>query len=242
MTQFYTDKETVDKLVSRRKLPLPDIGDRFGPITYTGTIAWFKTKRGDQVLAFECMCECGRVDFFAFLRKWRIDGCEKCAFLRHLNGPQSSVRYKSSKESARIHRIWHKMKKRCYGTGDDNFKNYGGRGIFVCEEWRTDFWAFHDWARSNGYENHLTIERKDVNGNYTVQNCKWATRTEQQINKRSTINLCAWGEIKCATEWGRDPRCMVNGQTVARRLRAGISAEMAISTPPATPGSRKRIA
>jgi hypothetical protein len=76
------------------------------------------------------------------------------------------------------------MKERCCRPSNDNYKWYGGSGITICDEWLQSFQAFCDWAMSNGYADHLTIDRADVTGNYCPENCRWITIQEQQKNKR----------------------------------------------------------
>lgn len=81
-------------------------------------------------------------------------------------------------EGTRIYHIWTGMIYRCYNEKHPRYKNYGGRGITVCDEWRDDIKAFQEWAEANGYQEELTIDRIDNNGNYEPDNCQWITLME----------------------------------------------------------------
>lgn len=84
----------------------------------------------------------------------------------------------------RLFQIWQGIHKRCENKNAYNYYLYGARGISVCEEW-SKYLPFAKWARENGYTDELTIERKNVNGDYDPNNCTWATNKEQQNNKRN---------------------------------------------------------
>lgn len=88
----------------------------------------------------------------------------------------------------RLYSIWKSMQTRCNNPNSESFKNYGARGIAICDEWG-DFVAFHDWAVNNGYSDSLTIERIDVNVGYCPENCKWIPKRDQAKNRRNTVTL-----------------------------------------------------
>lgn len=87
----------------------------------------------------------------------------------------------------RIYDIWRDMRNRCYLPNIKNYKYYGGRGITVCSEWIGDkgFQNFYNWALTNGYNDSLTIDRIDVDGNYEPDNCRWVTKSVQNANRRN---------------------------------------------------------
>jgi hypothetical protein len=91
------------------------------------------------------------------------------------------------------------MKVRCYNQNCKYFKNYGGRGISICDEWKNDFQAFYDWAMANGYDEtatkwRCTIDRIDVNGDYCPENCRWVDMKTQQNNRTNNKRRVPSGE------------------------------------------------
>ena len=128
-----------------------------------------------------CMCECGEISVKT--GKLLLNGhCRSCGCGEYENRVNNCTSHRLS--NTRLYNIWTGMKQRCYYQKHKDYHNYGGRGITICKEWLTDFINFYNWALSNGYRDDLTIDRKDVNGNYTPDNCKWSTWREQSLNKR----------------------------------------------------------
>ena len=103
---------------------------------------------------------------------------------------------------AGLYNSWHAMKARCYNPKKDNYEQYGGRGIAVCDEWRRSFVAFARWGLANGWRDGMTIDRIDPDGNYEPGNCRWAMKKVQQRNRRNTRWLTIDGQRKTQAEWG----------------------------------------
>lgn len=126
-------------------------------------------------------------------------------------------------------KIYKGMKDRCYNPKNKRYKDYGGRGIKICDEWLKDYNAFLKWALENGYDENLTIDRIDVNGNYEPSNCRWATSKQQAFNRRSNHRITINGENKTITEWSEIRNIKIT--TICARIRRGMNEVDAIITP-----------
>lgn len=139
----------------------------------------------------------------------------------------SSVRHGLSK--TRLHRIWHSMYCRCYYPTTNQYNNYGGKGVKVCDEWKHNFVNFYNWAMSNGYNDSLTLDRIDNNKNYCPENCKWST-LEQQNNNRTTSKFITYnGKTQTQIQWCREYN--INVVTFSDRIKRGWSIEEALTLP-----------
>lgn len=128
----------------------------------------------------------------------------------------------------RLHKVWEAMLTRCEDPGHIHYDNYGGRGITVCEAWH-DYKVFSDWAKQNGYQDTLSIDRLDNDKGYEPSNCRWSTHKEQNNNRR-TNHLLTWnGETKNLTEWSEITGIKLT--TIKERLNLGWSVEATLSTP-----------
>lgn len=145
---------------------------------------------------WHCKCDCGKdLDVWAqHLRKGQYScGCETSKIISQKNTKHGGAYTK-------LFGVWKLMKERCVNPNNKSYKNYGGRGISVCPEWQ-DFSVFRDWAMENGYEDGLSIDRIDVNGNYCPENCRWVSMKVQCNNRRSNRWLMYRGEKHTIAQW-----------------------------------------
>jgi len=122
------------------------------------------------------------------------------------------------------------MKERCARVGDKSYPRYGGRGIRVCEEWKNDFDAFRSWAYHAGYNDFLSIDRINVNGNYEPSNCRWATQKTQANNKRNSRKINYNERLLTIAQWANItgvPEATIR----ARLFKLRWDVETALTTP-----------
>ena len=117
---------------------------------------------------------------------------------------ENNPNFKHGKTNTRLYEIWRAIKKRCNLITHKYYKDYGGRGIIVCDEWLNDFMNFYYWAINNGYRDDLTIDRIDVNGNYEPNNCRWVTRNVQLKNKRNNVYITYQNKTQTMSDWAKE--------------------------------------
>ena len=167
-----------------------------------------------------CKCDCGNTKIVrgSKLKEGEIKSCG-CMHHKHGHGLTNT----------RLYPIWRTMKARCIDSNSQKYPSYGARGITVCDEWLKSFDSFYKWAMSNGYADHLTLDRIDNDGNYCPENCRWATPKEQSNNTRSNHFVEFNGEKHTISEWSSITG--ISKSALYHRFSRGWSVDMALSVP-----------
>lgn len=192
-------------------------GQKFGRLTV------LQTFRENGRTKVKCICECGNIKIILAdnLKRGKIKSCgcfhDEAA---RKNNITHGLRH------TRLYAIFTGMKQRCFNKNCKAYIKYGGRGITICNEWLSDFMNFYNWAMANGYQEDLSIDRIDVNGNYEPSNCRWADNKIQSQNRTNALNFTHKGETHCLAEWANILK--INKSMLFWRIKNGWSFEKAI--------------
>ncbi len=200
-------------------------GQRFGRLTVLYRAPNKIDASGRRRVYWTCQCDCGNiVDVNADNVKHgrqRSCGCYKRECLHESKTTHGET-------ETRLYGIWLSMKRRCDTPSLDAYKDYGGRGIRVCDEWKNSYEAFRDWSFANGYDDILTIDRIENNGDYQPDNCRWVDCVAQANNRRNNRILTYHGESHTVTEWARI--LGKNPKTLFSRVYSGDPVEKILRT------------
>jgi hypothetical protein len=191
------------------------IGKKYGLLTVISEITE-RDKNG--FILYNVKCDCGKekIVLGSSLRRGASRSCNKCYLLLGTHGMWKSKEYS----------IWGSMKDRCYNKNNTRYKNYGGRGIIVCDRWINSFENFFlDMGNSNG----LSIDRIDVNRNYEPKNCKWSNPKQQANNRTNNTKLTYKNQTMNISEWCEFLK--MSTSTFHNRISRGWSIEKIIETP-----------
>lgn len=199
------------------------IGKKFGKLTvlsfnHKKQIFTKNNIKNGYKYFYLCICECGNKTIVS-RHHLLFKHTQSCGCLTSIHNHSNS----------RIYRILNGIKQRCYNPNKPKYKNYGGRGITVCQEWQDDFMNFYNWAMANGYADNLTIDRIDVNGNYEPSNCRWITQKTQQNNRTNNHLLTFKNETHSINEWAEILN--IKREIIKGRLSLGWSIERIFTTP-----------
>lgn len=203
-----------------KKLDL--VGQKFGKLTILGEAPGRRSPKGSALRFLSCRCDCGKefdIRPSQLSRGQKSCGCDRKRAITHGHAKMGA--------NSKTYRAWADMIRRCTSPKADAFPYYGGRGIKVCDRWRSDFAAFlaDMGERPEGH----SIERDDVHGDYEPGNCRWATHREQMRNKQNTRFFEVNGERICLQEAAE--KLGIGHSAIINRIKRGWSVERAVTLP-----------
>lgn len=220
-----------------------NVGDKFGKLT---VVSFYESVRdsGSIKRMASVSCDCGNV---LGVEKYNLTNgntsqCQECARKSRAKNRVTHGHSDSKKNENPIgyscYTRWQAMKRRCYSEADKRYKDYGGRGIRVCDRWLHSYENFLSdmgLPPAIGYQ----IDRKDNDGDYEPGNCHWVSQSENSRNKRNSRFITAFGKTATLSEWAEETG--IKRETIARRLNSGLCAESALDTKLKKPGATRRV-
>lgn len=156
-------------------------GQRFGRLVVVSRAE--NSKNGHA--RWNCKCDCGN-EVTVSSSELRGERQVSCGCYNNERFIKENRQIKHGLRHHKLYGVWRSMKERCTLKTHKAWRDYGGRGIKVCDEWLNDFQCFYDWATKNGYKEGLTIDRIDNDSGYYPRNCRWVTMAVQNKNRRNS--------------------------------------------------------
>lgn len=207
------------------------IGTKFGRLTVIDVIHITRKAKRAKVV-----CDCGvekEVSVYSLL----IGDTVSCkCYSKEFHKRNNS---KHGLSGNPLYFVWHNMLNRCYSEKHESYKDYGGRGITVCDEWKNDISEFVKWATDSGWKKELEVDRKDNDKGYSPDNCRLVTPSENKLNRRVTKYVEYNGERICRFLLLKEKGMCAT--TFEARIKKGMSVEEAIETPIATHRNRNSL-
>lgn len=203
-------------------------GQRFNKLKVI-ELSFIKNKRA----YWKCQCDCGNIRIVnaGHLKNGHT---KSCGCLKGCKEGNENPSYRHGLRHSKLYQTWVNMKTRCYNSNNKTYKNYGGRGIKICEEWlnkENGFINFYNWAIENGYKEGLTIDRIDVNGDYKPNNCRWANWKKQQNNRGNNFKITYNNKTHTLQEWSEILPIEISSSTLRNRITKKWDIEKAFTTP-----------
>lgn len=158
------------------------IGRKFGRLTILETF-----KKNNRRYC-KCICDCGNYTEVS-LSNILYNSTKSCGCLQRETSKEANTKHGYNKH--KLYQIWSSMVKRCENKKNKAYKNYGERGIKICDEWRKNPEVFIKWGLSKNWNDDMTIDRIDVNGNYCPENCRFSDRHIQSVNQNIRKDNCS---------------------------------------------------
>ena len=190
----------------------------FGRLTVIECGRDYISPSGRRRPAWKCICECGKEKTIC-ASNLKSGTTTSCGCFQRENMSRLKKTHGGYANDESLFRVWCNIRKRCLSAKSHNYTDYGGRGITICEQWISDYTAFREWAVSNGYRKGLSIDRINVDGNYSPENCRWTNSVTQQNNRRCNINVTYQNQTHTLKEWSRIRD--INYQTLYTRYKLG---------------------